>query len=201
MGLRETKNRRTRDALHDAALTLTEQHGYDAVTIEQISERAQVAVSTIYRYYPNKDAILLEPFTRNVGTLAAAVRDRPADEPLDQALGHALQEFVDAFLSDPAATNRLRAQLDIAPGPRARLWDVLAQERGLLEVAIAERAGLDAGELRVVVAAHTTVTIANLVLDRQRDSVEQVDPAVLLDEVLRAFAGGRADMPMRAPQR
>lgn len=46
-------------------LTLAERDGYDAATLEQVADRAEVGVSTIYRYFANKDAILLDPIARN----------------------------------------------------------------------------------------------------------------------------------------
>jgi AcrR family transcriptional regulator len=39
-------------------LELAERDGYDAATVEQVADRAEVAVSTIYRYFANTDAIL-----------------------------------------------------------------------------------------------------------------------------------------------
>src|SRR5689334_7971298 len=153
MGLRETKAQRTRDALHRATLDLVERDGFDAVTIEQIAEAAEVGVSTLYRYFPNKDAILLHPAAEGVGALAQHLRDRPDGEPIQQALGAALLTLISDTWADDEQFLRLRAQLDVAPGPRARLWDLWNQSRVLLEEAIADRTGRDATDLEVGLAA------------------------------------------------
>lgn len=188
MGLREVKAERTRAALHAAVLTLAEEHGYEAVTVEQVAERAEVGVSTLYRYFPHKDAVLLHPVQRDVGALAAAFRSRPAAEPQDLALGRALREHLAGASADREHMTRLRSQLDRAPGPRARLWDLWHQQRALLEEALAERAGTSPTDLQVGLAAHLTTMVAHLVLDRQRDAVEELPLDAVLTEVVEALA-------------
>lgn len=195
MGLRELKAERTRASLHAAVLELAEEHGFEAVTIEQVADRAEVGVSTLYRYFPNKDAILLDPVERDVGALAAALRARPQEEPQDLALGHALEEYLSAATADHAHLTRLRAQLDRAPGPRARLWDLWNQQRALLEDAIAERAGTSPTDLRVTLAAHLTTMVAQLALDRQRDAVGEPPIEDVVDEVVRVLAAAPAVVP------
>jgi len=64
MRLREKKAQKVREAIYDAMITLVEHGGYEAATLEQVAERAEVGISTLYRYYANKDAILLDPFER-----------------------------------------------------------------------------------------------------------------------------------------
>ncbi|MEW1960500.1 TetR family transcriptional regulator [Kineococcus sp. NPDC059986] len=200
MGLRELKAERTRASLHTAVLELAEERGYEAVTVEQVADRAEVGVSTLYRYFPNKDAILLDPVERDVGVLAAAFRARPAAETEDVALGHALTHFLTAASADPVRLGRLRAQLDHAPGPRARLWDLWNQQRALLEEAIAERAGTSPTDLRVALAAHLTTTVAQLVLDRQRDAVDEPALGDVLDEVARVLEATATLVPRLPPR-
>ncbi|MFD8819081.1 TetR/AcrR family transcriptional regulator, partial [Streptomyces sp. NPDC059627] len=74
MGLREKKAQKVRAAIYDAMIALAERDGYEAATLEQVAERAEVAVSTVYRYFENKDAILLAPVERTVGVLAGMLR-------------------------------------------------------------------------------------------------------------------------------
>src|SRR5829696_4606696 len=49
---------RTQRALMDALLTLSLEKGYDAVTIRDIAERAEIAYSTFFRHYASKDDLL-----------------------------------------------------------------------------------------------------------------------------------------------
>ncbi|WIE65648.1 TetR/AcrR family transcriptional regulator [Curtobacterium sp. MCLR17_036] len=52
--LRERKKQQTRQALHDAALTLVSAHGLDGVTIEQICADADVSPRTFFNYFTSK---------------------------------------------------------------------------------------------------------------------------------------------------
>lgn len=51
--------RRARD-IFDAALTLLGELGYDGVTIEGVAARSGVNKTTLYRWWPSKDALLRE---------------------------------------------------------------------------------------------------------------------------------------------
>ena len=43
----------------DAALSLADEGGYEAVQMRDVAERADVALGTLYRYFPSKDALLI----------------------------------------------------------------------------------------------------------------------------------------------
>lgn len=199
MGLRELKAHRTRAALHDSVLTLAEENGYEAVTIEQIADRAEVGISTLYRYFPSKDAILLDPIAAAVDDLADAFRSRPDDEPLDLSLGHAAEAYLAGVGDDAAHLARLRIQLDRAPGPRARLWDLVAQQRSLLVAAIAEREGVEPDDLGVVLAAQLTVMVVHLALDRQRDTAGEVSLPALATSILDTMRSRGTGLMPRLP--
>jgi AcrR family transcriptional regulator len=195
VGLREKKAQKVRAAIFDAMLTLAERHGYEAATLEQVAERAEVGVSTVYRYFANKDAILLAPMERNVGGLASVFRARPEDEEVAISLGWTVHAALDLTTEHWARTRRLRAQLDLAPGPRARLWDVWHRERSLLEDAIAERSGRD--QLWNAAAAHLTLMIITMAYDHERDSLDETAPADYADRVMSMLNGTGAPLPVR----
>lgn len=51
---------RTRALLRDALMALIQEKGYDAVTIEEITERANLGRTTFYLHYQSKDDLLLD---------------------------------------------------------------------------------------------------------------------------------------------
>ncbi|NPV56944.1 MAG: TetR/AcrR family transcriptional regulator [Anaerolineae bacterium] len=51
---------RTRRQLRDALLALIIEHGYDSVTIEQITQRADLGRTTFYLHYRDKEELLIE---------------------------------------------------------------------------------------------------------------------------------------------
>lgn len=76
--LRERKRRATMAAIEDAATTLVLDHGYDAVTVDQICARADVSKRTFFNYVPTKEAAV-------VGTSPDTVPDEIRDQFLDTA--------------------------------------------------------------------------------------------------------------------
>jgi AcrR family transcriptional regulator len=85
-GLRERKKERTREALETAAIELFDEHGYDATTVDQIAERAQVSTRTFFRYYPTKADVLLRDQVERLAKVQAFLSDRPSSEPIMTSL-------------------------------------------------------------------------------------------------------------------
>ncbi|OWY61320.1 hypothetical protein B7486_64405, partial [cyanobacterium TDX16] len=50
----------TRARILEAAAEVFTEHGYAAGTTNRIAERAGMSVGSLYQYFPNKDAILVE---------------------------------------------------------------------------------------------------------------------------------------------
>jgi len=95
VGRRERKKRAVRDALVDAALDLFDQQGVDATTVEQISERADVAARTFHRYFASKLDVLFADDPQRDAAFAAALAARPDDEPILVSMCEALAALTD----------------------------------------------------------------------------------------------------------
>jgi AcrR family transcriptional regulator len=74
----------TREAIHEAALTLFARLGYHATSMRAIASEARVQPAAIYHHYPSKEAILvglqddfMQRLTEQV-VAAVATHDRPA---------------------------------------------------------------------------------------------------------------------------
>jgi AcrR family transcriptional regulator len=76
-----TEHRReVREAILDAAAALVDERGPTAVTMSRIAAAAGIGRATLYKYFPDVEAILLAWHERQVGRhleQLAAVRDRP----------------------------------------------------------------------------------------------------------------------------
>ncbi len=71
-----------RDAILDTTAALVFEHGLRAVTMAQIAERAGIGRATLYKYFPDVDAILHAWHGRQIGEhlrQLAAVRDGVGD--------------------------------------------------------------------------------------------------------------------------
>ena len=60
MGLRERKAARTREEISRVAIGLFCARGFDAVTMTEIAEAAEVGRATLFAYFPAKEALVLD---------------------------------------------------------------------------------------------------------------------------------------------
>jgi AcrR family transcriptional regulator len=72
---RERKKQRTRRQIFRAALELFEEQGVEAVRIEQICERADVAKATFFLHFPSRSALLTERALELAAELSASLPD------------------------------------------------------------------------------------------------------------------------------
>ena len=66
----QARSRRTREQILKAAVACFEQRGYEQTTTAAIARRARTAVGTLYGYFPDKRAILLELLDGTVNEIA-----------------------------------------------------------------------------------------------------------------------------------
>lgn len=141
-GRRERKRRDTRTALAASALELFEERGVAATTIEDITERADVARRTFFRYFPSKEAVLFPDPSEYEDRLLATL---DALEP-PFTMGRLLDAFADGAvgIEDDVALQRRRAA--VVAANRLDLFDTamanIAAARDTIVRHLAERTGL-----------------------------------------------------------
>jgi AcrR family transcriptional regulator len=83
-GLRERKKEQTRQRIAAVALRLFTERGFDAVTVNEIAEAAEVAKATLFTYFPTKESLVLH----GVGgdDLAGIAARRPPGQTFLEAL-------------------------------------------------------------------------------------------------------------------
>jgi AcrR family transcriptional regulator len=115
------RSERARRAILKAAGELLERHGFTAVTMERIAERAGVSKATIYRWWPNKAAVMTDSFLELMVPDTSPLDTGSAREDLKlrlRGLAHVLAgrsgRFVAALIAesqtDPEVAEALRTQ-------------------------------------------------------------------------------------------
>ncbi|GHJ35321.1 TetR/AcrR family transcriptional regulator [Streptomyces sp. TS71-3] len=151
-GLRERKKIKTRMAIREATYRLIEEQGYEATTVEQIAEAAEVSPSTVFRYFPTKeDIVLTDEFDP---LLERELRARPADEPLMESLRTVMRSSWATGAQEEPDIVRMRTRLMVeVPAVRARMMESMSVTGRMLCRLLADRTGRDADDLEVRVFA------------------------------------------------
>lgn len=192
MGLRERKKAATRQAVHEATMRLTVEHGFDHVTVEAVADAAGISRRTFSNYFTNKEDALLYGEEQLIGSLVRTVWDRPTEEPAWPALRAAVADF-SARMVTPEREWAVRTRLAMRhPSLLARqLANHAALERDLAD-AIAARRGPGNGAVRPVVLAAAFLSSLRIAMrmwieeDLARSPGEVIDE--VLDEMGRSFA-------------
>ena len=168
-GLRERKKAKTRAAIREHALRLFREQGYEATTVEQIAEAAEVSHSTFFRYFPTKEDVVLQDDMELLWI--DALRAQPPGMPPIAALRASLHDAFASLSADDLA--KIRDTTDFAlsvPAVRARMLDELARTIQVMATAIAERTGRDEPQVGGVVVTILTSALASLGLAAPRPS-------------------------------
>ena len=183
LGLRERKKIRTRQAIRKAAYRLFEEQGYDGTTVEQIAEAAEVSPSTVFRYFPTKEDIVLTDEYDPM--MIAALKDRPADEPLIESLRQAVLEPLREMIETEREEILQRMRLVRAvPAIRARQAEQMYDSGTALGEALAERAGRPANDLEIRVLIGALMGAWTEAIYRWADDDGREDLATVLDRAV-----------------
>jgi mycofactocin system transcriptional regulator len=92
----------TRRNLQKIALQLFCEHGYDAVTVDDLAAAAGISRRTFFRYFPSKADALMGDFDREVANIRQALRETDSELPLMEAIRAAVVAAHGDPLEDPA---------------------------------------------------------------------------------------------------
>lgn len=188
VGLRERKKARTRAEIQGHALRLFHQQGYEATTVAQIIEEAEVSESTFFRYFPTKADVVL--FDGMDAMIVDAVRDQPHELGEIQALRVALQTVFGRLSTQEAAEQRERMDLIFSVRElRATLLEQLVSTMELLRHVVAERTGRQPDDLVVRSLAGAVMGVTMAVMVALGDDPTS-NISVSLDEALGHLEGG-----------
>ncbi|WP_151482032.1 TetR/AcrR family transcriptional regulator [Streptomyces albicerus] len=107
-GRRERKRRQIRDQLYEAAVGLFVDQGYEATTMDQIADAADVARATVFNHFSQKVGFLEEWGARRRARVAAILGQEHAEDlPVDERLRRYLREMAELNVASRAETTVL----------------------------------------------------------------------------------------------
>ena len=158
-GLWERKKARTRAAIREHALQLFREQGYDATTVEQIAEAAEVSHTTFFRYFPTKEDVVLQDDMELLWI--DALRAQPPGIPPVEALRASLHDAFASLSADDLAKIRETTGFALSvPAVRARILDELARTIQVMAAAIAERTSRNPDDFEVRTLAGAALGVA-----------------------------------------
>jgi AcrR family transcriptional regulator len=166
MGLRERKKQQTRQLIAETAWRLFADRGFDRVPVAEVARQAQVAVATVFNYFPTKEDLFYDRFEAFEARLVDAIRNRPAREPALAAFRRYLMAsgglLAQAEAGDRQALERLRTMnrvIAASPALLAREQQTLARTADALAVLFVAETGAEADDVAAQVAANALVGV------------------------------------------
>jgi AcrR family transcriptional regulator len=132
--------RERRKRILDATLALASKGGYDAVQMRAVAERADVALGTLYRYFPSKIHLLVSGLAREFERLQEKLNRAPipGDTPYDRML-YVLSRMTRSMQREPMLAEAMtRAFMFADPSAAAEVNTVARLMEQILTRAIHE---------------------------------------------------------------
>jgi AcrR family transcriptional regulator len=174
LGLRERKKQQTRQQLAETARRLFVERGFDSVTVADVASEADVAVATVFNYFPTKEDLFYSGMESFEATLLASIGDRPAGESVLAAFRRVVLEGTPRLATDEALENIKTAARVVGASRslQAREREIIARYTDQLAALIAAETGLPESDVEAA-------TVAAALMGAQRALVAHVHASVL----------------------
>ena len=188
-GLRERKKQQTRDAIVREALRLFRKHGFEATTVAEIADAAEIAPRTFFSYFDTKEAVVFHDLDDLVDRLAEHLAEREPGATTFDALRAWVEETVQT--RDVTSRDELRRRELIRSTPALAAQD--RANRGRLERLVADNVAGDldvpADSLRPRMVAAAAVAALVALGEMNAEDIPD-DPMSVVDEAVAFLQGG-----------
>ena len=184
----ESHRREVRDAVLDATASLVARHGLLSVTMSQIAADAGIGRATLYKYFPDVEAILHAWHGREIARHLdhlVAVRDGAGDDPLER-----LQTVLQAYAEQAFGSRRHHESELAALLHRSRhVATAELRIRGMVRALVRE--GVETGDIRSDVPLEELVSFGLSALAAASSLSSRAAVRRLVDLVLAGMAPSR----------
>ena len=197
--LRERKKAATRERIADVARRLFLKRGFEAVTVAEIAQEADVAEKTVFNYFPAKEDLFYGRLEEFEEELLAAIRGR---EPGVSVIA-AFRDFVMRsrgvlqLADEEAATRQLRdlnRVIGESPALRAREREIFARYTDSLAELIAKETAAKPAAIEPRVVASALIDVHRILIDIVRERTLAGDEASKIRRQLRTQAKRAFDL-------
>lgn len=180
----------------DACAEILDESGYDGLSTTRIAQRAEVAIGSVYQFFPDKQAVAQALALRNLDLFVERVTRRMADGEFphwSDTVGAVIEIFVDMHRTVPGF--RVLRFGDVAD---LHLLDVSADNNTVvanrLRGLVVDVFGVpDSAELARVLTISVEAADAVLKLAFRRDPAGDPEIVAEAERLIHAYLGGRLD--------
>lgn len=126
--------------LLDAAAAVIDELGYERLTTAMVAERAGASIGTVYRYFPDRIAVLQALGARNLDRVLSKVTEeitKPSHSTWLEATSAAFGVIEDAFRTEPGFRSlRVGDVIDLRPAPVEKTYNSVIAEAMLETLAL-----------------------------------------------------------------
>ncbi|GAB2663106.1 cholesterol catabolism transcriptional regulator KstR [Prescottella soli] len=191
--LSSNAQRERRKRILDATLALASKGGYEAVQMRAVAERADVAVGTLYRYFPSKVHLLVSALAREFERIESKGKIPPGRSPLER-MQLILGQITKAMQRDPLLTEAMTRAFMFADASAAAEVDQVGKLMDTL-FARAMTDGIPTEEELAIARVISDVWLSNLVAWLTRRS-SATDVAKRLELTVELLLGDGSKTPV-----
>lgn len=195
-GLRERKKRRTRHALHDAALRLFAERGFEATTVAEIAAAADVSPRTFFGYFPSKEDVVFVAHDETIERLEDLLARRDPGETAIDVLRAWIAELAVAPPIPPEQERIIGRLVTGHPAIAARRLALLHRLEDALAAALAADIGARGHPLHARMVAAAAVAMLGAIDesggDPRRAELDDEQATTILEQAFAFLDAGLA---------
>ncbi len=91
---RQRRSQLTIEAIREAAALVLREQGVEALTTNRVAERAGVGIASLYRYYPDKEAILSDLFEQQLQRIDRRLREKAQEVQSGESMAALIRQGI-----------------------------------------------------------------------------------------------------------